>query len=154
ASWLVAGRAPGANIIGAAPPGPHAGLPLKPIAGLASFRAGGPRAWHGWRTHREGVRLRAPRETLPQLRADHSDAAADRLEDRGEFVALRHLHADAADIDIGDFGRAASLDDIPVDENPAAVRAIDLARDNRLAAARPSAEDAERLAPVFAKPGG
>src|SRR5947208_16887471 len=93
-------------------------------------------------------------DPLSELRQQRVDTAAIALDHRGELVALRHLHTDAADIDIGDLGCAASFDDIPVDKNPAAVRASDLAGHDRFTAARAAADDAERLAAIFTEPGG
>src|SRR5204863_2342001 len=93
-------------------------------------------------------------ETLPELRQQRIDAPAIALDHRGEFVALSHLHADAADIDVGDLGRAAAVGQIPVDHDPAAIRAVDLARDDGFVAGRPAAENPERLPAIFAEPGG
>src|SRR5216684_4439752 len=91
-------------------------------------------------------------ELLAQLRDQRLDAAAVALDHRGELVALRHLHADAADIDIGDLVGTAA-DQIPVDCDAAAAGANDLAGDDRLVAVRAHAGDAERLAAVCAEPG-
>ena len=53
-------------------------------------------------------------ESLPQLRQQRLDAAAIALDHRGEFVALRHLHAHSGDIDVGDLITAILLDNVPV----------------------------------------
>src|SRR5712691_2370388 len=91
-------------------------------------------------------------ELLAQLRDQGLDASAVALDHRGEFVALRHLHADAADIDIGNLEGAAA-DQIPVDRDPVAVGANDLAGDDRLLAVWAHAGDPERLAAICAEPG-
>src|SRR6266581_4306403 len=87
-------------------------------------------------------------ELLAQLRDQGLDAAAVALDHRGELVALRHLHADAADIDIGDLVGTAA-DQVPVDRDAAATGANDLADDDRLLPVRAHAGDAERLAAVL-----
>src|SRR5713101_3951991 len=85
-------------------------------------------------------------EFLAQLRDQGLDAAAVALDHRGELVALRHLHADAADIDIGDLVGTAA-DQIPVDCDATAALANDLAGDDRLAAvcAEPGAVGAHQI---------
>src|SRR6266480_2778545 len=100
------------------------------------------------------VELTRGGESLPELGQQRIDAAAIALDYRGEFVALGHLHADAADIDVGNLGRAAAVDQIPVDHDPAAVRTVDLAGDDSFVAGRPAADDPERLAAIFAEPRG
>src|SRR6516165_5172892 len=71
-----------------------------------------------------------------------------------KLVALRDLHADAADIDIADSELAAAIDQIPVDLDRAAARPDDLAADHCLLAARAGSGHLERLAAVLGKPGG
>src|ERR1051325_12227628 len=89
---------------------------------------------------------------LAQQRDQRADATAVALNYRGEFIALRHFHADAADIDVGDLVSQALLDQVPVDRDPAAIGANDLAADDGLGAVRPRAGDPERLSAVFGKP--
>src|SRR6266851_8768018 len=71
-------------------------------------------------------------EFLAQLRDQRLDASAVALDHRGELVALRNLHADAADIDIGDLISPVGADQMPVERDPAAVGANDLAGDDGL----------------------
>ena len=67
------------------------------------------------------------------------------LDYRGEFVALRHLHADAGDIDVGDLVSPALIDEVPIEADRTA-RQHDFAVDNGFVAARASADDPEQLA--------
>src|SRR5215470_12987820 len=91
------------------------------------------------------------RDALAQHRQKRLDPAAVALDNRGELIPLRHFHADTRDIDVADLGGSAALDDIPVDQNSAAARAVDHARHDRLVAARPAAEHAKRFAAIFAE---
>src|SRR5689334_11568953 len=91
-------------------------------------------------------------EPLPELRQQRIDAAAIALDHRGEFVALGHLHADPADIDVGDLECPAAIGEIPVDQNPSGIGAVDLAGDDDLIAGRSATENPERLAAIFAEP--
>src|SRR5829696_6508715 len=96
----------------------------------------------------------AGRQLLAQLREQALDAAAGALDHRGELVALRHLHADAGDIDVGNLVPPALMNEVPVDLDAAAVGAHDLAADDGLLAAAPAgAGDAERLAAVLGETG-
>src|SRR5260370_11536814 len=101
-----------------------------------------------------GRRLSRPGgELLLQLRDQRADMAAIALDDRAELVALRHLHADAADINVGDPISPGAADQIPIDPDRGAVAADDLAVDDGLVAAPARTGNPERLAGIFGQPG-
>src|SRR5918912_3209513 len=124
-SWLFARRASGANSLRATRPGAGLGAEIMVRAGAEAARPS-----LGFPTC--GL---ADGDALAEHCQERIDAAAVALDDRGELVPLRHFHADAGDIDVTDLEGAAALDNIPVDENAAAARPVDLARDHRLVAA-------------------
>src|SRR5207248_3361192 len=76
------------------------------------------------------------------------------LDDRRKFVALGYLHADAGDVDIGDFQLTADIDQIPVHLDRTAARPNDLTADHAFVAAATGAEDPERLAAILPQPAG
>src|SRR4051794_11531641 len=100
----------------------------------------GNRAWKGPGNGRES----ACRELLPQLRQKPLDMPSAALDYRGEFVALRHLHADAGDINVGDLVSPALIDEVPIEADRTA-RQHDFAVDDGFVAARASAVDPEQL---------
>ncbi len=91
-------------------------------------------------------------DLLPQLRQQPLDPPAAALDHRGELVALRHLHADAGDIDIGDLVPPAVIGEIPIDADRTAGE-HDFAADHGLSTARVGAGYPERLAAETAEAG-
>src|SRR5882672_5952824 len=89
------------------------------------------------------------RRLLPQPVQQAVDLAAVALDDRREFIALGHLHADAGNIHIGDLGLATLVNDIPVDLDRVAAATHDLAADDDFVAVRPVADDPERFAAIL-----
>ena len=92
-------------------------------------------------------------DLLPELYQQRPDLPAVALDHRGEFIALRHLHADPADIHIGDLQSAAAVDQKPIDLDRLAAGARDLAGNRDLVAGRPAADDPERRTAIFAQAG-